>query len=858
MRNIILAFLVSAQAFGGQLNVDTLTSNSGASLGKSSAPAASALLDMVSTSKGLAPPRMTTTQKNAISSPLTGLIVYDTNLNALQIYNGSSWVTAGGGGIAYAADTGSANAYAIAPTTPALAYNTGDMYAFKVANANTTASTLNVSSLGTKNIKTPQIATLPAGALAANAIAIVVYDGTQFQLVNQQDPSRVDAKTTKGDLNAFDTAPTRLPVGSDFQPLIADSSQAKGVRYAHRSEMGYFNLIPDGGFESAAVTTNWTASGGTLIQTTTAGTYEGGAAAASWDSSSAAQTIVSTSYAIPSGNGGFSGQNLVASCAFKCSSGNTCTHTITADDGSGNNFATPFAITSSTSQFVRNSVNFIAPSSGNIRLKIASVASNEPIVYVDDCYLGLAAGFNVSQVNQSVLVASGFFAPTASCDWSRNNATLGAFSTTAACPGPTVEFNPGPGVLATTDVDLPKWTITGMAPGIYEVVVTAQMNTNGAAGNVASIAVNDGTTTSGESAILMQGTATSGPSVTSVAYFNYTTAADHTFQLFGAASSGSISIFNESNNAKLRFSVKMISSPAQTAYRPDQTPASWSGSLAVASGWTTTSSTYADPSSGSGIAITELQNRNFGTVTAISGSLPGITFTPPRVGRYSVCAGGQISDSSVSTMNVRLVNGSGGIINGGQSPSEDNANFARNYSLCGILDIASIAATSVKIQAATNGGTLSIQAGNASGTPTVSWIIFELDAPMPAPLLQGSVVSGSTGVEGVHHITFGGNSSASSACTASPCTIAAQDGSWASSVTKSGSAGDYSVNVVAGTWSATPTCTVTTNVALLSGTGECFYKYSASTSTTLSMVCFNAAQSAGVNGTIDAICMGPH
>jgi hypothetical protein len=53
--------------------------------------AASAILDLVSTQKGFLPPRMTTTQKNAIASPASGLILYDSTTNKLQCYNGSTW-----------------------------------------------------------------------------------------------------------------------------------------------------------------------------------------------------------------------------------------------------------------------------------------------------------------------------------------------------------------------------------------------------------------------------------------------------------------------------------------------------------------------------------------------------------------------------------------------------------------------------------------------------------------------------------------------------------------------------------------------------------------------------------------------
>jgi hypothetical protein len=53
---------------------------------------ASAVMEITSTTLGFLPPRMTTTQKNAIASPASGLIVYDTTLNVLTYYNGTTWI----------------------------------------------------------------------------------------------------------------------------------------------------------------------------------------------------------------------------------------------------------------------------------------------------------------------------------------------------------------------------------------------------------------------------------------------------------------------------------------------------------------------------------------------------------------------------------------------------------------------------------------------------------------------------------------------------------------------------------------------------------------------------------------------
>lgn len=61
-------------------------------------PNASALADFESTTQGILPPQMTTTQKNAISSPATGLVVFDTTLAQLCVYAGGSWVPLATGG----------------------------------------------------------------------------------------------------------------------------------------------------------------------------------------------------------------------------------------------------------------------------------------------------------------------------------------------------------------------------------------------------------------------------------------------------------------------------------------------------------------------------------------------------------------------------------------------------------------------------------------------------------------------------------------------------------------------------------------------------------------------------------------
>ncbi len=59
-----------------------------------STPAASALLDVTSTTKGFLPPRMTTAQRDAIT-PVAGLMIYNTSTNIPNYYDGTEWLNFG-------------------------------------------------------------------------------------------------------------------------------------------------------------------------------------------------------------------------------------------------------------------------------------------------------------------------------------------------------------------------------------------------------------------------------------------------------------------------------------------------------------------------------------------------------------------------------------------------------------------------------------------------------------------------------------------------------------------------------------------------------------------------------------------
>jgi len=81
-------FRVDGNSFNNLIRTDACNAHVGIG---GSPTAASAILECTSTTKGLLPPRMTTTQQNAIGSPAAGLMLYNTTTNKLMVYNGSAW-----------------------------------------------------------------------------------------------------------------------------------------------------------------------------------------------------------------------------------------------------------------------------------------------------------------------------------------------------------------------------------------------------------------------------------------------------------------------------------------------------------------------------------------------------------------------------------------------------------------------------------------------------------------------------------------------------------------------------------------------------------------------------------------------
>lgn len=162
-----------------------------------------------------------------------------------KIYDGTDWIsmasvnaatnvvetfhgTAGLRILNHAADTGAANAYAVAPSPAVTAYATGQIVTLKPANGNTGASTIAVNGLAAKNIKILAGADPSANMMVTTGVYTLVYDGTNFVLLNPSlgSAAYLTAGTAANNLVQLDGS-AKLPAvdGSALTNLSAGAQQ---------------------------------------------------------------------------------------------------------------------------------------------------------------------------------------------------------------------------------------------------------------------------------------------------------------------------------------------------------------------------------------------------------------------------------------------------------------------------------------------------------------------------------------------------------------------------------------------------------------------------------------------------------
>ncbi|GAB6036121.1 hypothetical protein JCM15519_06800 [Fundidesulfovibrio butyratiphilus] len=137
---------------------------------------------------------------------------------------------AGDPGLIYAADTGATDAYVMTPDPALAALDPARLYLFKAANANTGASTLNVSALGAKAIVDSAGAALSAGAIVAGQLVLVGYVSAldSYMLVGGGGSS---GAASAGPWTDFGALPART---DDSTVSVADTADNQAVFVAGR------------------------------------------------------------------------------------------------------------------------------------------------------------------------------------------------------------------------------------------------------------------------------------------------------------------------------------------------------------------------------------------------------------------------------------------------------------------------------------------------------------------------------------------------------------------------------------------------------------------------------------------------
>ena len=602
------------------------------------------------------------------------------------------------------------------------------------------------------------------------------------------------------------------------------------------------NYIRNGGFESNVA--GWSVSGGTLAFVTSGSNLLIGKGTATWDSSAAAQTLSSTALTVPNG---LKGRNGEASCLVNVPSG-LGTHKLQVYNGSSVLSEQSISPVNGPQKIV---ATFSFPTSGTVRSRLISVASNEPLIAADDCFIG----------QNSNLAQTGIIT-----DWIQYTPT-GTFVSNVAYEGrwrrvgSDMEIDVQVTFTATTDgtafgLNIPNgYTIDvaklGSSPTVKTLVGSGTAEDFG----VATYALRPAYS----SATQIKLSALEAPAA------NVTIGGDVS----------NVSPINFNLNDKIDFSVKVpivgwsmesAIRPESVGWRIDAKIAGANSTLNAATNLTFTGIENAGLTLTNNLvgntAAAEIPcsstNPSTGTTCAVGNESIGVAFTIPKAGDYLACVNyhaylqvttGDIQDTFKI---VETPNNAQTILQEGSATLKSSNNAASSAltfpnRLCASLNFSSTGKKTLRLFHAS---TITATIGAHELLETTSWEVISLYPSVSIPQLVGTVSTSSGFQERLERIRFGGSTPVTN-CTSSPCTIYSQSGDWVSSVTRSG-AGSYSVNIPSGKFSETPTCVVDSRDVGTGGRG-CYVIPESASSTAIPVEC--TIGSSG-DAAVGLICMG--
>lgn len=289
------------------------------------------------------------------------------------------------------------------------------------------------------------------------------------------------------------------------------------------------------------------------------------------------------------------------------------------------------------------------PAAGS-NIKLRGEALLAATIDFDNGYLGNEN--RLVSIQQSRLAGEAFFPTAASATCARTSTTVGPFTCNAAFTGPTI-VRSHIGQWQTTDANLPRVTINNLPAGTYKAkFLTHQFMSVSA---FAVLAINDGTTTCQP----VGGNDVTNNAVGQVVEcsFEYNQPGNRTFELYGASSSGTINVTNESVTPPnpTKFILEYYPSDSQTGVTNDQSGWMVDVNIGGANPLATVATSYTAWENGSldmvindGSAPVKIAcsgtNPSTGLTCAAGNEQVGVSFNPPFTGYFDVCFYGGINN----------------------------------------------------------------------------------------------------------------------------------------------------------------------------------------------------------------------
>lgn len=575
-----------------------------------------------------------------------------------------------------------------------------------------------------------------------------------------------------------------------------------------RQEISYENILApwNAGFESGTAQISYTgvapvavSSGSNLLK---------GKGSITWDSTSAGQTLTSKAVTVPNW---LKGENCEVALRILVPSG-TGTHTLGVWDGT--TLINPTTITSSPSSTTSVVTSVSAPcGTGTIAWRLTSVASNEPLIAIDEGYIGKLR--NVGQVNNftsrqtyTPTLGSGYGTATNNTAyWYRNGDRLILYGS----------FTTGTVAAAQGGISLPSAAGCTVASSEFLAgEITAQISTTAGTHNAAKLVY------SASLGLLPSNVSTGG--VTN--HYGGIT--------INSIMNGSTNQYWWANVPCSNWQVEQAFRPEMVAWRVDANISGANPDLGTVDVTTYTtvenSSLTLTNNSGTGTIAAQIPcsggNAPSGTTCSAGNEQVGVAFAIPAKSDAIACAsfthltdvgggastGGvyttfQIVETSTTTETI-VQSGKSRIGSANEVASVNGRQLDGNaVRVCGTFSFSSAGTKVLRLQYEQDvTGTVSNSQiyGDASGVlgdRDIHWEVYPINQHVPAPLLVNSVTSNFTGLTRTEYARVAPTNG-------STCTIQSQSGTWLTATTPI-AAGRCTLTIASGFFSSTPICVAT-------------------------------------------------